>query len=129
MRSAIGRAINTDPDIIALGMVPGAYFSGDADSIAARPYIVARYLDRSIGVGESRPQGVTFYVHDKPNDFTRINTLIFHIRRVLTNLGPKKTDTGWITQIDWLTDSGELSDDVTRTIVRQTSFTIIASGV
>jgi hypothetical protein len=128
VRPEIGRAIFTDPQIQALGVTRDGYFTGDADTVSVRPYLVARYLDRSVGVGESRPQNVTFYVHDHPGDFDRINLIIYNLRRVLTNLGPKRTDTGWITQIDWVTDSGELSDDVTRTILRQSSFKIVASG-
>jgi hypothetical protein len=130
VKSVIGRAIHTDPQLNALGVTKDTFYTGDpaVDNKTLTIYVVARYLGRTTGVGESRPQGVTFYVHDRPNDFTRINAIIYRIRQVLTALGPQKTDTGWITQVDWLTDGDEISDDATRTILRQTSFSIIASG-
>lgn len=130
MKEIIGRAIHTDPELRSLGINLDTYYTGDPDveNPALKPYVVARYLQRTAGVGESRPQGVTFYVHDRPNDFLRINRIIFRIRQVLTALGPTKTDTGWITQVDWQLDSDEISDPDTRTILRQTTFSIIASG-
>lgn len=130
MKSVIGRAITTDTQLQELGVNRDTFYTGDAtvNNPHLGVYVVARYLDRIIGVGESRPQGITFYVHDHPNDFTKVNAIVYHIRRVLINIGPTKTDTGWITQVDWVTDSGELSDDATRTIFRQSTFSIIASG-
>jgi hypothetical protein len=128
MRALIGRTLTTDAKLNELGLVRASYFSGDVDTVTARPYVVARWLSRLPGVGESRPQGVTFYVHDRPNDYTRINAIIYRMRQVLTGLGPQRTDTGWITQVDWVNDSDDLSDDSVPTILRQTTFTIIASG-
>lgn len=129
MRDTIARALWTDSQLVALGITRESLVSGDADTIEPRPYMVLRWGDTNPGVDVSRQRSLVVWVHDRPNDYTRIDSIVSRVRDVLTSIVATRTSTGWVTTIDWLTDSGDLSDDATRTIVRNSSYNIVASGM
>lgn len=129
MRDTIARALWTDSQLVALGITRESLVSGDADTIEPRPYMVLRWGDTNPGVDVSRQRSLVMWVHDRPNDYTRIDNIISRARNVLTSIVATRTSTGWVTAIDWLTDSGDLSDDATHTISRNSSYNIVASGM
>jgi hypothetical protein len=131
VRDHLARTIYTDAQLTADGVTRAGTFSGDVDSPSMRPYLVLRWGETSPGVGRSlvRRRTLLIYVHDKPNDYTRIDRIIRRIREVFESMAGERTDTGWITQIDWETDSGDLSDDTSRTIMRTSAFNIVGQGM
>lgn len=75
-----------------------------------------------------RQQGLTIWVYDAPGDYTRIDKIVRRIREILTDVVAERADDGWITQIDWAGDSGDLYDDIYSAIARTSSFSVISSG-
>jgi hypothetical protein len=128
MRATIARALYTDDILISEGITRQSVYSGDVDTPVQRPYIVLRWGTTNPGVDVSRQRSLVVWVHDQPNDYARIDRIIKRTRTVLTGIVARQTDVGWITAIDWLTDSDDLSDDGTHTILRTSAYNIVASG-
>jgi hypothetical protein len=129
VRKVIGRALHTDFQMNALGITKDSVFSGDADTPESRPYIVQRWAETTIGVGDSRPRSLVLWFHDAGNNYDRVDAMLRRARDILTEIHGVRTDTGWITTIDWVTDSGDLSDQETHTILRTSTYTVVASGM
>lgn len=129
MRAYIGRVVHQDAQINALGITKASYFSGNADTPSVRPYVVARWGNTAKGMDVSNQRTVTFWVHDTGNDYTKIDAIIARIRALMLVQWGVRTESGWITGVDWSGDSEDLADDVTRTIIRNTSYLVTGSGI
>jgi hypothetical protein len=128
MRTHVTRAVYDDTIMNGLAVTRDKIFAGDADSVGLRPYLVFRWGDTTPGMDVSRFRSLVVWVHDQPNDYSRIDKIISRLRDILTGMKAERTDTGWITEIEWVTDSGDLSDDISRTILRTSTYTIVGSG-
>jgi len=120
--------VYNDAELNSLGITRDSINSGDVDTPSQRPYIVFRWGETNPGVDVVRQRSLVVWVHDRPNDYDRIDQIIKRIRDVLTSIAAQRTDTGWISSIDWTLDSGDLSDDISRTIIRTSTFNIVGSG-
>lgn len=129
MRTTIAQLLSGDATLNGLGITPDSLWAGDTDTPEQRPYIVLRWGATNPGVGPSRARTLTIWVHDHPNDYARVDAIILRIKRMLNYMSPVATEVGWITTADWVTDSDDLSDDVTHTILKTTTYTIIGSGI
>jgi hypothetical protein len=129
VRKVVGRALWSDTVLNGLGIVQTSLWSGDVDTPEPRPYMVLRWGDTSVGVGDSRQRTLVLWIHDKGNNYDRIDSILRRSRIIITDIHGARTDTGWITAIDWITDSGDLSDDTTQTILRTSAYNIVASGM
>lgn len=131
MREYVARALWSDTQLMAEGVTRAGTYSGDVDSPTQRPYIVLRWQESTPGVGRSatKQRGLIVYVHDNYNDYTRIDRILRRIRQVFEAIAGARTENGWITQADWLTDSGDLSDDTSRTIMRTSAYNFVGSGI
>src|SRR6266511_702474 len=131
MRQYIARALWSDAPLGTLGITKAGTYSGDVDSPIQRPYIVLRWQEATPGVGrsETRQRGLIIYVHDVYNDYTRIDAIVRRIREVFEAIAGARTESGWVTQVDWVTDSGDLSDDTSKTIMRTTAYNVVGSGM
>ena len=128
MREALFSLIASDLQLNMLGINADSLFAGDVDTPQPRPYMVLRWGDTAPGVNVVNTRQLTVWVHDKPNDYTVIDGIVIRLRAVLLSVAGYKTSNGWISAIDWITDSGDLTDDVTDTIARTSSYAIVASG-
>lgn len=128
MRKAIARAVYSDAELNSLGITRASIHSGDVDTPSERPYIVFRWGETNPGVDVVRQRSLVVWVHDRPNDYDLIDRIIKRIRDVLTGMIAQRTDTGWISSIDWTLDSGDLSDDISRTIIRTSTYNVVGSG-
>lgn len=129
VRKIVSRALFLDLQMNQLGITKDSFWSGDADTPSTRPYIVMRWADTQIGVGDSRQRNLVMWIHDAGNNYDKIDSILRRARSIITEIHGARTDTGWITTIDWLTDSGDLSDDTTHTILRTSTYNVIASGM
>lgn len=129
VRKVVSRALWTDLQMNGLGITKASFWSGDADTPETRPYLVMRWGDTAVGVGDSRQRTLVVWIHDQGNNYDRIDAILRRARDLITDIHGARTDTGWITTIDWITDSGDLSDDTTHTIVRTSSYNVVASGM
>jgi hypothetical protein len=129
VRSTVARLLWMDTELNDLGINRDSLFAGDVDTPEPRPYGVLRWGTTSPGMDVSRSRVLTVWFHDEPNDYTRIDSIIHRVRQILEGTYAAKTEIGWITDVSWLTDSDDLTDDATRTICRNSTFTIVGSGL
>jgi hypothetical protein len=129
VRLIVSRALSGDLQMNSLGFNKDSLFSGDADTPAMRPYVVMRWGDTQVGVGDSRQRSLVVYIHDEGNNYDRIDAALRRTRDIITEIHGARTTTGWITTIDWVLDSGDLSDDATHTIMRTSTYNVVASGM
>lgn len=130
MRTAIREAILADATLIGLGVVETGVLAGDVDSFADRPFLNMKWGARNPGMSTETATSLTIWVHDDPNDYTRVAAICARLAVLLPSIvGQADTVSGgWISQIRWDGDSGDLSDDGHRTITKQVNFTIIGSA-
>ncbi len=122
MRSVIRMAV-----IQATGLDESAVVSGDADSIRARPFVNLQWAESTPGVGPVDRRALVVWFHDLPGDYTTIDRMVKQVRAALDVLAPERTETGWLTGVTWVTDSGDLTNDDRGTIVRTSTYTIVGT--
>lgn len=128
MRTAIAELLANDHELNLLGINEDTIFAGDIDTVDQTPFVNLRWGVTNPGVATVNDRGLVVWVHDQPNDYFRVDQILRRVRELLTSIYALKTGTGWITEIRWLTDSDDLSDDGNHTILRQASYSIIGSG-
>lgn len=128
MRSIVYQALSTDVGLLAL---TSTFLTGDVDTPAGRPFVNLRWGIRNPGLNRTFTdrQDLAIWVHDKPNDYQAINSIIKLIREVLTSIEDRSDDGGHVTVVRWSFDSADLVDDGHRTIVRNTNYQVIGRGV
>jgi hypothetical protein len=128
MRTVIRSTIADDLGLRQLGVVPDAVYAGDIDTPPERPFIQLRWGGTAPGVGAVGVRQLAVWVHDAPNDYTRIDGILRRVRFLMSSLVGVVHDSGWLTQVDWNTDSDDLSDDGHGTITRNSTYTVVGSG-
>lgn len=129
MRGYLAQLVWSDSIMNGHGITQESQFAGDVDTPGPRPYIVYRWGGALPGVDVSRVRTLTVWFHDHPNDYTRIDAMVRRVRSLFEATYAVQTETGWITDIRWTTDSDDLTDDGTRTICRTSTYTIVGSGI
>src|SRR6185503_10982863 len=90
MRKTIARAVYNDAELNSLGITRDSINSGDVDTPSQRPYIVFRWGETNPGVDVVRQRSLVVWVHDRPNDYDRIDQIIKRIRDVLTSIAAQR---------------------------------------
>lgn len=129
MRTAVAQVLAADDQLNALGIDGDSIFAGDIDTVEVRPFLTLRWGITNPGVSVVRDRALVVWINDEPNDYSRVDQILQRVREVLTSIYGLQTATGWITQIRWLTDSDDLTDDGNHTILRQSTYSIIGSGM
>lgn len=128
MRAAIRGGIIGDSTLVDLGVIPEGVLSGDVDTPQARPFLNLKWGTVTPALG-----GVVFqttldiWVHDKPNDYDRINEIIDRLRVLLPSLIAMTSGTDYVSQMAWTGDGPDLKDDGHRSIAKVSSYTINSS--
>ena len=128
MRELVYDTLRLDSGLELLGVPPGAYYSGDVDTPPERPFINLRWGTTIPGQGAVNVCDLVVWVHDRPGDFMRVDTVLMRIRTLLLGLAPAGRDGRWITCVEWSGDSGDLTDPGHETITRNATFNIVGSG-
>lgn len=128
MRTVIRQAIANDVTLAGLGVVPSGVLAGDVDTPTERPFIQLRWGETSPGLSTVDNRVLAIWVHDQPGDYTRIDSIIRRIKQIFDGLTPVQHSTGWLLEIEWVTDSDDLTDDGHGTITRTTTHTLVGSG-
>lgn len=134
MREIIVAAIRGSADITDLGVASEAVFAGDIDTPTQRPFIQLRWGSTTPGMGTPGRgmdrRGLVIWVHDQPNDYTRIDQIIRAMKRMFYDLVATPDGAGdWLSQMDYVGDSDDLSDDGHGTICRTSTWTIVGTGL
>lgn len=128
MRIAIPEMILEDPTLQALGV--DTVLTGDVDTPMGRLFINLRWGQSIPGVWDSNRHSLVIWVHDEPNDYSRIVKILKRLRVMFREYEGGRTtfDSGaYISAIDWVSESSDLIDEGHGTITRQTTFEIIGS--
>jgi hypothetical protein len=125
MRALIRMTLVDDAPLAGYGLVADAIVSGDADSIRERPFINLRFGDDNPGLGPVTRRNLVVWVHDEPDDYTRIDAIHKRIRAVLEALNGSTSDGGYVMQLHWRTSSSDLSDADRGTILRTATYEIV----
>jgi hypothetical protein len=129
MRAYIRGLLLGDATLESLGIVsPEQVFAGDADTPMERPFIQLRWGGVTPGIGGVDPRGLVTWVHDNPGDYARIDAVLRRVKALYAGVYGVAHETGWLTQIDWVNDTDDLTDDGHGTITRNTTHTLIGSG-
>lgn len=134
LRDYLFHLVTTDAVINALGITAAnAFTSNDAETPQMRPFLVFRFANTTPGIpGEQTVNDRSFqvWVHDDPNDYTRIDDVITRVRSVLTSVFAQYTGTEgqYIHGVEWMGDSEDLADDEQRTITRYCEYRLIGSA-
>lgn len=129
MRALVAQALLSDPILRDLGVTEESLVAGDVDTPMMRPFVNLRWDDVSPGIGTVDTRRLIVWVHDEPNDYERIDAILRRARIILLGLESARTTHGWLTLIEWNGTSPDLSDDGHGTITRNSSFTLVGSGV
>ena len=113
--------------------------AGDVDTPVVRPFIQVRFgtTERGVGVpGASHDRRLmTVWLHDIADqngrgDYTRIDGMLRRVKAIFYDVaGVEDPDGSWISIIQWVSDSDDLSDTGHGTITRNATFYVGASGI
>ncbi len=130
MRALIRQRLVDDVTLQSYGIASGDHVvSGQEDSITLRPFINLQWAETTTGLSVVRRRGLVVWVHDEPNDYTKIDQIVSRVRTVLTGLEGLAHTSGWLVGVEWETDSSDLSDDARGTILRQSRYIMVGSGI
>lgn len=122
-RAAVQTALLTAPGLPA----QQSWAANSLDTPTAWPFIVHRWEETTPEFGLVGLETLRVWVHDKPGDYTQINTLIEWVKSTLTAMiHVAGSDGRIVTQIDWTGDSGDLFDDGWGTITRNAGFRVVS---
>lgn len=131
-RAAVYSALSADSTLRTLGLPAlNVYSGGSIDTPPDEPFLTLRWGSTFKGVHQEAPsteQILDIWVNDQPADYSRIDSMIQRIKRIMASLAGSKTEVGWITCVEWTGDGVDDVDDAYGTIVRTTSYRLIASG-
>jgi len=131
MRAVIREAIVNDAALILLGVSAEGTLSGDVDTPAVTPFLNLKWGTTNPAPFGSAAQQTTLviWVHDKPGDYDRIDSICRRLRVLLPSLVGLQDLYDYVSQVAWTGDSLDLQDDGHRTITRQCNFTLNGSMI
>ncbi len=131
MRSLIAQTILADATLTGLGVVEETLFAGDVDTPPNVLWLNLRWgqVPAVPSVAAMATRNLTIWVHDEPNDYSKIDQVVRRLRELLPGIEAAEHDSGWINSIRWAGDSDDLTDDGHGTITRTTSYTIVGTGM
>jgi hypothetical protein len=80
------------------------------------------------GIGPVNRAQFFLYVYDRMGQYSAILATLVRARAILEGTNPIDHGDGWISQIKWQGDSGELVDDSWRASVQFATFEVVYSG-
>jgi hypothetical protein len=128
MRALIRQALIGDATLAGLGVVAPGVISGDVDTPAERPFLQLRWGQTTPGLSTVDRRVLIIWVHDKPGNYSRIDSIIRQIKVILAGLEADQHSSGWLLKTEWITDSEDLTDDGHGTITRTTTHNLVGSG-
>jgi hypothetical protein len=131
MRSYLAQSLRDSAGLASLGLVPAGVLAADVDTVALRPFVQFRWQPTSRGItklstGPIR-RSLNLWFHDQPNDFTRIDDMIFVVRALWSDLEGVDHGAGRIILAEWQGDSADFSDTAMETIGRFSTYRIVGT--
>lgn len=112
-RDTVAQYIMQHPVVAALGLPEGNVFQADtAESPSSKPFIVVRWAEQELKVGDSRVHPFDLWVYDEFGDYNRANAIAKFLQDDLPdNLLQIPTTSGRVSQIAARGIGGDLADD------------------
>ena len=144
MRTLVAEALKNDPVLQTMGLVGTAVLTGDVDTPQERPFVNLKWGASNPGLRQTSTANnlVTVWVHDTPNDYSRIFAMLTRIRTVLQAIEAQHwqetspwdagnpsavSSQGWLYDMRWQTDSTDLVDEGHGTIARWAVYAIMSN--
>lgn len=144
MRTLIAQAIANDAALQSMGLVPAAVLTGDVDTPQERPFVNLKWGTSNPGLRKTTAANnlVTVWVHDTPNDYSRIGAMLTRIKALLqaieaahwqetspwdANNPSAVSSQGWLYDVRWQTDSTDLVDEGHGTITRNAVYAAMSN--
>jgi hypothetical protein len=128
VRSYLAQVLQDSSGLAELGLVPGAVIAGDVDTPQPRPFINLKWMITTPGIKDVvTRRSLNVWFHDRPNDYTRIDDMLFVVRSLFFDIEGVDHGSGHITVVEWLTDSQDLRDYGHGTIAKYSTYRIICS--
>lgn len=128
VRDLVFSALTSDLQLNTLGINEDhVWAAGALDGPQPTPFMVIRWGNTNRGIGPVNSAECTLYVHDDPGDYGRINDILHRSRQVMLALAASGATANWIIDVQWQGDSGDLADDVYKTVMRNGSFNVVAN--
>lgn len=125
--------INIDTELKEAGFAEGHVIGGGSlvgDNRPPSPFIVIRWGTEGRGMGSMTRRIVTIWVHDEPGSYETIDSALDRLKAILDGVAHVSDGEGnWLSSIEWESNSGELYDPGYRTITKNSTYTIIGTGV
>lgn len=117
-----------DAMLTTLGVTEAGVIAGDVDTPSARPFVQLRWGQATPGLSTVDNRVLVIWVHDVPGDYEKIDAIIRRIKQLFQGIAGAQHAFGWITVVEWVTDSDDLTDDGHGTITRTTTHNLVSSG-
>lgn len=128
MRTYIRMALVNDAVLAGLGVVDAGVVSGDADSNTERPLLNLQWGETTPGMGPVNRRFLVIWAHDVPGSYERIDKIVRRIRIIMASLIGGTSGGGHLVLVEWVTDSSDLRNDDRGTILRTSTYRVVASG-
>jgi hypothetical protein len=126
MKKIVYDAVTNDVTLLSLIPVAQWVASSMADETTPRPFAAIRWGTRGRGVTSTTGScDLQVWVHDEPGSYDTIDAAIRRLKSVLPAVEGVTDGTEYVACIRWEDESGELADDIRRTITRNIRFTVI----
>lgn len=129
MRKVVWSALANDAALNDLGITDETLFAESSlETPTDRPFAVTRWSVSTPGFGKAHTRDLTLWVHDEPGSYNRIDSVLLRAKEVLAEVvATNEEGGGWVSQIQWLGDSDDLSDDAQGTVTRNSVFRVVGS--
>ena len=144
MRTLVAQALATDPVLQSLGLVSSAVYTGDVDTPQERPFVNIKWGVTNAALRQTSAANnfFTVWVHDLPNDYSRILAILSRVKTVLqaieaahwietspwdVNNPSAVSSQGYVYDCRFQTESTDLVDEGHGTITRQAVYSIMSN--
>jgi hypothetical protein len=129
-RSTLAQLLMQAPSLAALGLPEGNVFQADTlESPDTKPFIVVRWGDNEVKIGDSWVDPVDLWVYDDLGDYTRATAIAKEAARYLVQeCIHATTTTGRISQFVDRGIGGDLADDGFQAVVKPYRLGAVGNG-
>lgn len=131
IRSFVYGLVTSDPTMNGYGInADTVWANGAPDSPQSEVFGILRWgLESNQGVGrQAKGHDVALWVYDSNADYTRIRQILKRWHALVESIPGQFTTDGWVLGITWEGDGRDDYDEVYARYMRDSNYTIVASG-
>lgn len=125
MRSYLVQSLRDSAALASLGLADAGVLAGAVDTVTLRPFMQLRWMPTQQGFKDVAVRRfLNLWVHDDPNDYTRIDRMLFIVKTLWGAIEGVDHGSGVIILAEWQSDSQDFNDDTMQTIGRFSTWRI-----